>query len=63
VRHWLEVEYPEIQKQAKAEGAEIHWGDEMGVRSDHPAGRTWSRKATVLNVKGAEHQESRFVDV
>ena len=24
VRHWLEVEYPEIQKQAKAEGAEIH---------------------------------------
>ena len=44
VRHWLEVEYPEIQKQAKAEGAEIHWGDEMGVRSDHQAGRTWSRK-------------------
>jgi transposase len=52
VRHWLEVEYPEIQKQAKAEGAEIHWGDEMGVRSDHPAGRTWSRKGKTPVVQG-----------
>jgi transposase len=52
VRHWLEVEYPEIQKQAKAEGAEIHWGDEMGVRSDHQAGRTWSRKGKTPVVQG-----------
>ena len=51
VRHWLEVEYPEIQKQAKAEGAEIHWGDEMGcartTRQVTPGAgkgrRQWSR--------------------
>ena len=24
--------------------AEIHWGDEMGMRSDHQAGTTWSPK-------------------
>ena len=52
VRHWLEVEYPEVQKQAKAEGAEIHWGDEMGVRSDHQAGRTWGRKGHTPVVPG-----------
>jgi transposase len=52
VRHWLEVEYPEVRKQAKAEGAEIHWGDEMGVRSDHQAGRTWGRKGQTPVVRG-----------
>jgi transposase len=52
VRHWLQVEYPEIRKQARAEGAEIHWGDEMGVRSDHQAGRTWGRKGKTPVVWG-----------
>jgi transposase len=52
VRHWLEVEYPEIQRQAKEEGAEIHWGDEMGVRSDHQAGSTWGRKGKTPVVPG-----------
>jgi transposase len=52
VRHWLQVEYPEIRKQARAEGAEIHWGDEMGVRSDQQAGRTWGRKGKTPVVWG-----------
>jgi transposase len=52
VRRCLEVEYPEIQKQAKTEGAEIHWGDEMGVRSDHQAGRTWGRRGKTPVVWG-----------
>src|SRR5438445_8364203 len=34
VRHWLEEEYPKLAEQAKAEGAEIHWGDETGVEPD-----------------------------
>jgi transposase len=34
VRHWLEQEYPELAERAKAEGAEIHWGDETGVDPD-----------------------------
>jgi transposase len=44
VRRWLKEEYPAIQRRARAEGAEIHWGDEMGLRSDHMAGRSWAPK-------------------
>jgi len=41
VKKWLEIEYPIIQKLAKKEKATIHWGDEMGLRSDHSTGRTY----------------------
>jgi transposase len=44
VRRWLDFEYPAIHAAAKAEDAEIHWGDEMGIRSDHQSGRTWGIK-------------------
>src|SRR3954452_17857732 len=33
VAEWLEETYPEIERRAAAEGGDIHWGDEMGVRS------------------------------
>jgi transposase len=35
---------PAIRARARAEGAEIHWGDEMGLRSDHQAGRSWGKR-------------------
>jgi hypothetical protein len=44
VRTWLDEEYPALRKRAKAEGGAIYWGDEMGLRSDHVAGRSWSLK-------------------
>jgi len=44
VQQWLDTEYPAIRAQARAEGAEIHWGDEMGLHSDHQAGRTWGKR-------------------
>lgn len=44
VQRWLETEYPAIHAAAKSEQAEIHWGDEMGIRSDHQSGRTWGIK-------------------
>jgi len=34
VRDWLGKEYPAVAARAKAEGAEIQWGDEMGVWSE-----------------------------
>jgi transposase len=47
VQAWLDEQYPEIEKRAKAEGAEIHWGDETALvntdvrgRSYAPAGKT-----------------------
>lgn len=52
VEHWMKVEYPQVRKKAKAEGAEIHWGDEMGLRSDHQAGTTYGRKGRTPVIPG-----------
>lgn len=43
VQQWLNEEYPAIRQRAAREKAEIHWGDEMGMRSDHAAGRSYGR--------------------
>src|SRR5216684_1250220 len=52
VRRWLQKEYPAIRAQAKREKAEIHWGDEMGLRSDHQAGRSYGRRGQTPVVPG-----------
>lgn len=44
VRQWLKSHYPKICDQAKREKAQVYWGDEMGLRSDHAAGRTYGRR-------------------
>lgn len=44
VERWLHQEYPKIRYKAKREHGEIHWCDEMGVRSDHQTGTTWGKK-------------------
>src|SRR6266436_3173686 len=43
VAQWLETTYPEIAKRAAQEGGEIHWGDEMGVRSTCQHSRGYAR--------------------
>jgi transposase len=43
VRRWLEEKYPEIRRLARQKKAEIYWGDEMGLRSDHACGRSYGR--------------------
>jgi transposase len=47
VQQWLDEQYPAIAERAKAEGGEIHWGDETALvntdvrgRSYAPAGKT-----------------------
>lgn len=52
VAHWLRIEYPAIRAKARREGAEIHWGDEMGVRSDHQAGTSYGRMGITPVVPG-----------
>jgi len=42
VKKWLCEDYPAIQTQAKREKADIYWGDEMGMRSDHQTGTTYA---------------------
>jgi transposase len=51
IDRWFKVEYPKIQKHAKKEKATIHWGDEMGLRSDHNIGRTYGLKGKTPVVK------------
>ena len=44
VERWLAEEYPAIRTEAKRLRADIYFGDEAGVRSDHHAGTTWAPK-------------------
>jgi transposase len=52
VEQWLSVDYPAIVKRAKQEGAQIHWGDEMGLRSDDQVGRSYGRRGQTPVVTG-----------
>jgi transposase len=57
VRRWLQQDYPAIAARAKAEGAEIHWGDESGLRSDDVRGRSYAPKGQtpVVRVNHKRH--------
>ena len=52
VKAWLEEEYPEIQRKAKVENAEIYWGDETGLRNDcqHERGYAPKGKTPVIRL-------------
>lgn len=41
---WLNEQYPQIKERAKQENAEIHWGDETGLRNDSQHGRSYAPK-------------------
>lgn len=55
VQKWLDKEYPRIQSMARRYKAQIFFGDEAGVRSDHHAGTTWAEKGKtpVVSTTGA----------
>jgi len=42
VRAWLDHDYPGIVARAKADGAEIHWGDETGLSNQANYGRSFA---------------------
>jgi transposase len=44
VQAWLAEHYPKIAARAKAEGAEIHWGDETGISNQAAYGRSFAPK-------------------
>lgn len=52
VGRWLSEDYPVIRKAAKKDGAEIFWGDEMGMRSDHQTGRSYGLKGQTPVIPG-----------
>ena len=52
VARWLATEYPAIRAQAKREGGVVMWLDEMGIRSDAAAGRSWAPVGQTPVIKG-----------
>jgi transposase len=60
VKKWLDEEYPAIVLRAKAQQAEIYWGDETGLRSDCQYGRSFSPKGRtpVADYSGARFSTS-----
>lgn len=52
VRRWLERDYPAIRERARREKAEIHWEDEMGVRSQDQRGRSYGRRGHTPAIPG-----------
>lgn len=57
VQKWLDEQYPIIAACAKVEGAEIHWGDETGLRSDDVRGRSFAPQGQtpVVRVNNKRH--------
>jgi transposase len=53
VAAWLAEQYPAIKARAKQENALILWGDEMGLRSDDPVGRSYAPRGRTPVVEAA----------
>lgn len=51
VERWLNDKYPEIKSRAKAEKAEIYWGDETGMRNDSQHERGYAPKGNTPVVR------------
>jgi len=52
VHRWIEEKYPGIRRLAKQLKAEIYWGDEMGMRSDHACGCSYGRRGETPVIPG-----------
>lgn len=61
VQTWLDETYPEIARRAKAEGAEIHWGDETGLRSDDVRGRSYAPAGKTPEIRVTNRREGLSV--
>lgn len=58
VKLWLDETYPAIAKRAKAEDADIYWGDETGVRASDVRGRGFSPQGQTPVVKATAKYEN-----
>lgn len=51
VKEWLEQKYPQIAVQAKAEGAEIYWGDQTGINNQPNTVRGYAPRGETPEIK------------
>jgi transposase len=66
VRAWLEEDYPSIEKRARSEDAEIHWGDETALVNTDVRGRGYAprgRTPVTLAVGGTREKLSMISTV
>lgn len=61
VKKWLEEDFPAIAERAKTEGAEIHWGDETGLRSDDVRGRSYAPAGKTPAIRVTNRREGLSV--
>lgn len=63
VAKWLKEEYPALAARAKAEGAEIHWGDETAVSSveHYPRGYAPKGKTPVLVLSQSQRERINLI--
>lgn len=63
VKAWIEQEYPGIEKRAKAQGGEIHWGDETALVNTDVRGRSYAPKGQtpVAMAVGATRQKLSMI--
>ena len=61
VKQWLNETYPKIAQRAREEGAEIHWGDETGLRSDDVRGRSYAPAGKTPQIRVMNRREGLSV--
>jgi transposase len=61
VRRWLRQEYPALVAQAKAEGAEIYWGDQTGCHNQPNAVRGYAARGRTPQVVRSARRFTRSV--
>lgn len=63
VSAWLNEDYPAIARRAKAEGAEIHWGDETALVNTDTRGRSYAPRGQtpVAKVVGSTRQKLSMI--
>lgn len=63
VRAWIDERYPEIEKRAKSEGGEIHWGDETALVNTDSRGRSYAPvgKTPVTKVVGGTREKLSMI--
>jgi transposase len=63
VKAWLDEQYPAIDARAKAEGAEIHWGDETALVNTDVRGRSYAPagKTPVVYAVGGTRQKLSMI--
>lgn len=63
VQEWLDTQYPEIATRAKAEGAEIHWGDGTALVNTNVRGHSFAPrgKTPVTMLVGGTRQKLSMI--